>query len=511
MKLRVRHGGCTQLLEIVNEGATLGQLQQQIRDNLLASFHIGQDAAFEISLNRKDVLSDWETPLQEYGIVSGDLVWILLAEGSAATCGAGATSSRARDDHAHGLTSRLRGNAPTAFPASVATPSGSEAQQSKGAAITQKTLPSASGANENDDAGSWTRASPAAGPPPPPLVMLCSESEGGRVPEALEREYEQAGVASQCDALAVVLHVLMIEAGFAAAAQDRAECHQAQASLPSGLPRGWRRPGVYTLRYSHPLCHGATCNLTCIPMGQALVVNGCVNASGTTLSISALKLMPSAYVLGKGAAPAKEASHAYKALSLLSRTFKDHVAYPALALMRQALGLPCAVGLLALPVELQLQVLRLLPIPAVLAAAQACRALCLLGTDPSLWRSLYIRDFHQSRIDKPGTDWKKLYIEQYQLKMRAQRERRNVLVQPWPMQDPIPLAPNHPRPPYPPGIIGGAYDVWPDFGLSGGPVGPLLQRQPPRWRFDPTDPSGSRRPRLNPGPGLGGFGGFFLR
>ena len=40
------------------------------------------------------------------------------------------------------------------------------------------------------------------------------------------------------------------------------------------MPENWRSGGVYKLQYTHPLCEGGSAALTCVPLGNLIVING---------------------------------------------------------------------------------------------------------------------------------------------------------------------------------------------------------------------------------------------
>ena len=40
------------------------------------------------------------------------------------------------------------------------------------------------------------------------------------------------------------------------------------------MPENWRQGGVYKLQYVHPLCEGGSAALTCVPLGNLVVING---------------------------------------------------------------------------------------------------------------------------------------------------------------------------------------------------------------------------------------------
>lgn len=57
------------------------------------------------------------------------------------------------------------------------------------------------------------------------------------------------------------------------------------------------------------------------------------------------------------------------------------------------LNLPDVFGLVVLPLELKLRILRLLDVRSVLALSAVCHDLLIASNDPLLWRCLYLRDF----------------------------------------------------------------------------------------------------------------------
>lgn len=40
------------------------------------------------------------------------------------------------------------------------------------------------------------------------------------------------------------------------------------------MPENWKSGGVYKLQYTHPLCEGGSAALTCVPLGNLIVING---------------------------------------------------------------------------------------------------------------------------------------------------------------------------------------------------------------------------------------------
>lgn len=126
---------------------------------------LSADTPFSLSLNGSELLTDTGQTLSACGIVSGDLICVILPE----------------------------------------TPSGSDTD-------TQTAIASEGAVSDESAAG---------GPPESPgpwasswEPMLCSEAEEGQVPLSLELLYHSAQTCSPSDALMVAANLLMMETGF---------------------------------------------------------------------------------------------------------------------------------------------------------------------------------------------------------------------------------------------------------------------------------------------------------
>ncbi|GCB61043.1 hypothetical protein scyTo_0006977 [Scyliorhinus torazame] len=200
------------------------------------------------------------------------------------------------------------------------------------------------------------------------------------------------------DALTIVLHLLMLEAGY---------IPQGTRLKSSQMPAKWKNEGLYRLQYSHFLCEDGAATLSCIPMGNLVVVNATLKINENVRSVKKVQLSPASYVcldrVGGNAA------NVYKGLQNLSCIFKDQLVYPLLANARQALNLPDVFGPVVLPLELQLRISRLLDVFSILSLSAVCWDVCTATNDQLLWRFLYLRDFRDLRAS--SLDWKKLYKE----------------------------------------------------------------------------------------------------
>ncbi|XP_067283747.1 F-box only protein 7 [Pseudorasbora parva] len=431
MKLRIRINRQTSRLELDGAEPTLSELRVRISDTLLRS-----DVAFSLSLNGTEELLDTGQTLSSCGVVSGDMISVILPQGSS--------------QHTHTHT------APDTPSGAGNTPSSSE---------------EASGADSSSarDSGMEECVSECVSAAPP--LLCCEMEEDGLIPHTLERLLDSSSCQNPSDCLTLAVHLLLMETGF----------------LPQGsnvnsgeMPIGWRAAGgVYRLQYAHPLLENSLVSVVAVPMGETLVINAVLKTDSTTENSRKLALKPEAYVTADWAGGS--AGVVYRDLRKLSRLFKDQLVYPLMAAARQALGLPALFGLAVLPPELLLRVLRLLDVVSLVSLSAVCRDLNNATHDPSVWRHLLHRDF-RGRIpavvfQNRDTDWREIYKQKYR-----QRNVRRCGVYPhhnpaifpsFPF--PFPSAPSPLPPPlFPPGIIGGDYDQ-----------APVLL---PRPRFDPIGP-----------------------
>lgn len=128
---------------------------------------ISTDTPFSLSLNGSELLTDTGQTLSACGIVSGDLICVILPE----------------------------------------TSSGSDTRSD-----TQTAIVSVGAVNDESAAGGPLES-------PGPWAsswepMLCSEAEEGQVPLSLELLYHSAQTCSPSDALMVAANLLMMETGF---------------------------------------------------------------------------------------------------------------------------------------------------------------------------------------------------------------------------------------------------------------------------------------------------------
>ncbi|XP_023134597.2 F-box only protein 7 [Amphiprion ocellaris] len=442
MKLRVRILRRTSRLDILGEDPSLAELTEQIRDQLLSGHGLGPETDFSLSLNGSELLSDSAQTLSSCGIVSGDLISVLLPQ--------------------------------SAQPVTTATTTTTTATTT----TTNTTTSSSANQNQNRQTDSNTSSqpsfSPAAplGPKDPDLMdaghvisvwepMLCCEAEEGGAPLSLELLYQSAGSTCPSDTLMVAAHLLMMETGFIP--------QMSPVQVSTQMPAGWKSPGgVFRLQYLHPLCGGAVVSLLAVSLGPVLSINATLKLTENVETPRKLCLETSSYVTdewGGGSAAA-----AFRDLRKLSRVFKDQLVYPLITAARDGLSLPVAFGLQVLPPELLLRIVRLLDVRSVVRLSAASYHFNAATADPSLWRHLYQRDFTDGNGSR-DSDWKELYKKSYKRRSDLRHSFRGRW---FPPDLPDFLLPP-PRPCFPPlpGIIGGEYDQRPNL---------------PRPRYDPIGP-----------------------
>ncbi|CAH2276652.1 F-box only 7 isoform X1 [Pelobates cultripes] len=500
MKLRVRVWKQTCRLELDEENPTLGDLRSKVSASLLPSLSYSNEVMFTITLNGSDALTDDQNTLKSYGIISGDLIIVLLPD-----------SLRPVDASLH-----LQDQPGSViFPESCASSSNTTYKRQKsqddnmttGVHGTFKAMARSPGSEQEDFPGEQFVMEEGTSSPWEP--MLCSEAVDGKIPHSLEKLYHMAECTNANDALIVVLHLLMLETGY---------IQQGAETKTLAIPEQWRGQGVYKLHYSHPMCDEGSVTLSCVPMGKLIVVNGTLKINNEMKSVKRLQVSTDLYI----SFPQQDNNVAsvYKDLQKLSRLFKDQLVYPLLAATRQVLNLPDMFGLVVLPLELKLRVFRLLDVQSLLSLSASCRELCADTEDPSLWRFFYMRDFRDPIPRSQDTDWKELYKKKHRQKWETLRSRRMIFIPPVPHPLPFHPSPYYPSsfpPPstFPPGIIGGEYDERPVLPLVGDPITSLIpgisptsgRFHPFRPHFDPVgtlaDPNPTLQGRSGPRPSRG--------
>ncbi|XP_064369396.1 F-box only protein 7 isoform X3 [Dromaius novaehollandiae] len=349
------------------------------------------DTQFSISLNNKDALTEDQKTLASYGIVSGDLICLLLEEADGKPSlppPSSSTPPPLQNGHGHEPSTLIPNKSQASSPKEerqngLPDSQKAQAEVQKNDDMARSSLEFASdlvpeGVDLEEGTGSY-----------PSEPMLCSEAADGEIPHSLEMLYHSAECTSATDALIVLVHLLMMETGYVP---------QGTQAKAVSMPEKWRGSGVYKLQYTHPLCEEGTAGLTCVPLGDLVAINGTLKINKEIKGVKRIQLLPASFVCFQE--PEKVAG-VYKDLQKLSRLFKDQLVYSLLAAARQALNLPDVFGLLVLPLELKLRIFRLLDVRSLISLSAVCRDLYTASNDQLLWRFIYLRDFRavQEKIE----------------------------------------------------------------------------------------------------------------
>ncbi|XP_034530023.1 F-box only protein 7 [Notolabrus celidotus] len=452
MKLRVRLLHQTSQVKLSGEEPSLKKLTDLIREKLLSSQGLSADTEFSLSLRGSELLTDSGQTLSSCGIVSGDLIRVVLPESAVAS----STSNTNCTNNTNSTSSEC---ANTTNTATSSTETQRNTRQTAAMTSSQPSSSSSLPAESSDSEGPGEAVSSGSSSfswEP----MLCSEAEEGQAPLLLEILYQSAQTKSPNDAIMVAGHLLMLETGF---------IPQGSELMSGEMPAGWRSAGgVYRLQYSHPLCENSLVSVLAVCMSPVLVINATLKVNKSVDTIPKLTLNPCSYMTNL--CPGESAAAAFKDLKKLSRIFKDQLAYPLIASARAAMSLPVAFGLAALPAELTLRVLRLLDVVSVVRLSSVCKHFNNATADSMLWKHLHRRDFKDSH---PGrhrdTNWKKLYKHSY----KRLFSRRRVLSFPSTWTTDFLLPPPFPVASPLPSITGVRYDQ---------------RHSLPRLRFSPISP-----------------------
>uniref|UniRef100_A0A3Q3F1Y9 F-box protein 7 n=1 Tax=Labrus bergylta TaxID=56723 RepID=A0A3Q3F1Y9_9LABR len=447
MKLRVRIHRQTSRVDLPGEEPSVTDLRDHIKETLLCS----ADTEFSLSLNGSEPLTDAGQTLSSCGIVSGDLICVILPESAAADIPDSSMESVSSSTNTTSANSVSSGTSSTETQRIFFQPGGSSSVSA--------------------DCEQLATASSSCWEP-----MLCSEAEEGQAPLSLELLYQSAQTAGPSDAVMVAANQLMLETGFVP---------QGCGLKAAEMPAGWRSAGgVYRLQYVHPLCENSVVSVLALFVFLSAAT---LKVNETVDTIPKLTLNPRSYVtdLYPGNAPI-----AFKDLKKLSRIFKDQLAYQLIAAARAAMSLPVAFGLAALPPELTLRILRLLDVTSVVRLSSVCKHLNNATDDSTLWRHLYRRDFTGELFK---TSLLSVFVYDGDIYKRSHKHRSELLVclTPDPSLSPLepprhlPTLPTLPPPARPSSarIIGGAYDQRPEE----------LPAPPARPRFTPSARSEIRR------------------
>lgn len=526
MKIRAKYCGIYRLVEVENDQCTLSELHQKTADAFLLDA-----SSFTLSLNKCDALTGHDKTLAEFSIVTGDLLFILTSEpaqhsanNNINNCANGTNSVQSDSSSSSSCAGNAEQVGDTLVTSNCISACGNGLMNLNGfndasnrdlddfehpvedltdenAGICIQDPSSVQHENEDTEGESDVHLPL---PMEDPEVnrcllepLLCRESTPTSVPAMLRDLYTGASCCSNNDALWIVIHALMMEVGF-----------RPVQNVGLSLEENWNRKGFYRQEYRHLFVTTPhSCCIVGVPMGTVLIVRGTASEDPPSQTHSE-QVKVNNFI--EGPIADKDVCQVYKNLEKLSDAIKDFVCQPLLAHLSEVCGFPVSLGLLPLSYELKLKLLSYLPASSLLKMAQVCRGYSVACKDPYLWRRLYLRELGRNGNTSLNRDWYKLYKEEFVRRREHRRAARHrpVLtgIPPW-----LNPPPGHFNPWLPPampfggGIIGGDYDINPEFATN--IPHPLFGRRMP----GPTLPFGGAfsgpfapRPRYDDPYGPGG-------
>lgn len=517
MKLRAVLNRRREVLELSGDAITLSHFRQAVQRKFVL-----RESSFHLSLNGQDVLENDSLLLTDLGIVNGDLIHVLcnrdeLEEETTLDNLDTPGSSKSTAQISHTPSCHTFSTEPVAGPSQVRSVLSAHKEQHDG---------QSKGKTRNAEAekvqhcpGSFTSVSSVGSVSSVRSLVLCREG----IPPMLEDLYRAAEVGTIHEAAWVVIHVLMLETGFICGSEESAEREETEELNKAVPSKIWNKGGVVKVMYTHPSCPGLTCSLTCTSLGPYMMLHGLANSVEKS-DIYQCKLQPTDFVRGSVDLKTSGASSVYYNLHRLSRLYKDQVAYPLLSFMRAALGLPQLCGFMAVPAEVKLMILGNLPVQSIINVSRTCRELRSLSSDSTLWQHLAFRDFGVS-VKEQTRSWKATYIHLYKQRKTQEQMRMQVMVPPHRIYPPGYSLGTQPYrgDPFPPGMLGGHNDLFPNLPFMPGGINPTPGVSPgtglPQPRFDPFGPlpdinqnpgpsRQGRHPRRRPNPSFGYPPGF---
>ncbi|KAK3765225.1 hypothetical protein RRG08_051849 [Elysia crispata] len=448
-----------------------------------------EDHDFELSLNKTDALPSGDETLSSLGIVSGDLLHIIGSNLPQA--------SPVRNDSQRPQPLGSWSSSETAEPAS---------QRSDISMITVAS--SSSDPEQRKDNTNMDNQDNGQSSQDPnvdvqinrfllePLVVR--ESTATQVPLLLEQLYLSATCNCVADAVWVAVHTLMLETGFV----------PQQNSDVAQIPPGWKQSGFYKCVYNlhFPGKEPGECTVVGVPMVSSLIVHGLTKPEGT-FKTEHLQLTTSHFVTSLS----ENVPSVYVGLDRLSRQFKDTICLPLQNELAKAAGVPGGHGFTSLPYEIKIRIMSSLDAVSLCHVAQTGLDFSILAKDKAVWRRIYIRDFGKPENSELNRDWYEIYKEECIQRRERERRRREFRLD---HADPFFGFPGGLRPfpnpgmrfpPFPPHIVGGDYDLNPEFAAGGipNPMGTGQARRP-----GPILPNvGIPDPFGGDPLGLGGMGG----
>ena len=349
----------------------------------------------------------------------------------------------------------------------------------------------------------------AAQPMPPVPTALVPQSWLS----ALDAAYANGGAANSGEAVIVLMHWQLTQAGFrlastmagpvAPSTSPPARCKAAKPAS-AALPIGWRgTPGLFTFGYAHERQPASTVlTVKCVPMGPMLLIHGMVeggdgaaSAAASQPAVLSAQITLSEYARHRDVNAPVPSAAALSGLPKLVHTLSKCLVQPSLDAIKLKLFDPNAEGapttLIDLLPELQFAVLSHLPPIELARCRSVCTSLLPLATDDLLWSRLYEQKYGEGPVGgaSAGGGAAQAFRMRVKREKEAERERQRLRDRPPPnpyLEGPGSFG-HHPGPPLfhdpfggygpgsMPGFIGGDFDRMPGGGglpgFGGNPFG----------------------------------------
>lgn len=350
---------------------------------------------------------------------------------------------------------------------------------------------------------------------------------------------------SDSDHLFVAIHSFMLQHGFTLQQQQEiADANNVQLKLPST----WKNSEMKFYKITYVYAKDLKCDVSASISGSSLLFTGALDHDDS--EAHQMKLKISDYVDDQQLST-KQPFLIYKNFEELSSMVEENLINHLKQDAKQVLGNVDA-SLTTIPYELQFRIVKWLDMQSICALSRVSRNIKLLCNDDALWKFILQRDFDS--VTTTGRTYKQTVKSLYRDLKEQERERARIeseerLRPRMPFRPEFEVPPDLVNPYAPrgiPGVIGGAYDLYPaggfqpggfpntpSFGgfphnpVSGGHQPDILRgryppnslRRPPGARFDPYSPLGEdefgrpqhpgmmHRPRFNNHDRFGG-GGF---
>lgn len=246
--------------------------------------------------------------------------------------------------------------------------------------------------------------------------VLCSEVAHSSMPVPERLEFLNKNNSSDSyDALAVSVHVLLLEIGFhpVGVAND-IENHV--------LPENWKSQDIYKLSYYHESCCDIIAEIIGVKVSPFLAIFAKVkNGQKTNPNEYNLHLLVKDYIRNGSSSDKPK----YYNLPKLSQTFKDNIGLRLIMECQEEAGMIPNVGFSSLLTEVKMHILSYLDAESLLKVGHVNKELNELANQEIFWKKRYICDFPNLHFEfnRDDCDYKLMYRKAYLDRKKQQKVR----------------------------------------------------------------------------------------